>query len=220
LKAEFLIKCEDNVDFARGYAALVDSRDTEGSGAYSDTNEKIAKLLIENRTLPLKYIYPDNYNDFGTTYLILSVAIKGSDKSIPNRFEPSGKMKLKQYNDEDIDRFKNEAVKEVLGTEREFISTCEKSTQTAKFWSNMAYQIILTNLNPITYELNLPTPNSPAPRKGGRICLKHPNTIPRNWQQSTSDHSTFIKHGGWNWSLDDTHLFNDLNSDGSYAWRI
>ena len=186
---EFLKKCKANVDFERGYAALVDSINTEGSGG--EPNKKIVELLIENRALNLEnYRYPNNYNGLGITYLILSVAIKGSDKSIPNRFAPSGKMKLRQYNNEDIIRFKNEAVKAVLGnTPHEFNVMCKESAQTATFWSNVAYQIIKTNLDPYTREFQLPTPIRP----NGKPQLKHSNAPIRNWQESKLWHLYFIK---------------------------
>lgn len=189
---EFLEKCKANVDFERGYAALVDSINTEGSGG--EPNKKIVELLTENRALNLEnYRYPNNYNGLGITYLILSVAIKGSDKSIPNRFAPSGKMKLRQSNDEEIIRFKNEAVKAVLGnTPREFNVMCKESAQTATFWSNVAYRIIKTNLDPNTREFQLPTPITPI-RPNGKQQLKHSNAPIRNWQESKSWHLYFIE---------------------------
>ncbi len=66
---------------------------------------------------------------------------------------------------------------------------CKESAQTATFWSNVAYQIIKTNLDPYTHEFQLPTPIRP----NGKPQLKRSAAPVRNWQESKSWHLYFIK---------------------------
>ena len=139
----FIEKCK-NDDFERGYAALVDSKDNH--------NSEIAKVLQRmDRELPvLGYSYPMFVTeplDFTKTYSVLSVGIIGSKKSLPVKTS-----KLQTSNNEDNARHWQNAIETILGTPKVFTGKCEaelgnETRPYHRFWSNVAYQIIHTNLD-------------------------------------------------------------------------
>ena len=181
----FIEKCK-NDDFERGYAALVDSKDNH--------NSEIAQALQRmDRELPvLAYSYPMFVTeplDFLKTYSVLSVGIIGSKKSLPVKTS-----KLQTSNNEDNARQWQHTIKTILGSSKVFIGKCkaELGNETRpyhRFWSNVAYQIIQTNLDhPYPDQLRLP----PLNRPNGKPQLKMSTAIQYDWQRTQEMHDYVI----------------------------
>lgn len=185
----FIQKCKIDDDFERGYAALVDSKDNQSS--------EIAKALQRmDRELPvIGYSYPMFVTepiDFLKTYSVLSVGIIGSKKSLPAKTS-----KLQTSNNEDNARHWQHTIETILGTSEVFQEKCKaelvtfpNTTPYHAFWSNVAYQIIKTNIDPYSEELRLRVFKG---KNGNLRGLKSSTQAEPSWKKTRERHSYVIK---------------------------
>lgn len=174
----FIEKCK-NDDFERGYAALVDSKDNHNSEIAKALKRMERELSVNGYSYPMFVTEPI---DFLKTYSVLSVGIVGSNKSLPTKTS-----KLKTSNNEDNARHWQHAIETILGTPEVFIGKCKAEAELGnetrpyhRFWSNVAYQIIKTNLDhPYPDQLRLPQ-------------LKMSAAIQYGWQRTQEMHDYVI----------------------------